>query len=65
MIDTRPPALQTLREVKPNSFIFAKQDALPGFLCDGMVERFEQHRADQYAGRLGQDTGFNQDSKFY
>jgi len=63
MIDTQRPALQTLREVKPNSFIFEKKGALPDFLCDGMVERFEQYHADQYAGRLGQDTGFNQDIK--
>ena len=28
-----------------------------------MVQRFEQNIADQYAGRLGQDTGFNQKVK--
>lgn len=62
MTDSRPP-LQTLRELAPHSFIFEKPDAIPGFLCDNMVERFEQNLADQYAGRLGQDTGFNQDIK--
>lgn len=42
------------REVKTNSFIFSQANALPGFLCDDMVARFEQNRQDQYAGRIGQ-----------
>ncbi len=49
--------LKTLRELQPNSFIFEKPDALPAFLCDNMVERFEQTREDQYAGRIGQNAG--------
>ncbi|MDJ0880586.1 MAG: 2OG-Fe(II) oxygenase [Gammaproteobacteria bacterium] len=51
--------LKTIREVKPLSFIFEKPDALPGFLCDNMVERFEQAKDEQYLGRIGQT--FNQD----
>ncbi|QTR51272.1 2OG-Fe(II) oxygenase family protein [Candidatus Thiothrix anitrata] len=62
MTESRPP-LQTIRELAPNSFIFEKKDAIPGFLCDNMVARFEQNIADQYAGRLGQDTGLNQTIK--
>ncbi len=45
--------MSKLREVKPHSFIFEKQDALPDFLCDEMVARFEANKADQYAGRVG------------
>jgi len=45
--------MSNLREVKPNSFIFEKKDALPDFLCDDMVARFEANEADQYAGRVG------------
>lgn len=56
-------ALSSLRELAPNSFIFEKRDAIPGFLCDNMVARFEQNLADQYAGRIGQDMGSNQQVK--
>ena len=57
------PTLSSLQELAPNSFIFAKQNALPDFLCDAMVERFEQTRQDQYAGRLGQNRGSDQSIK--
>ena len=46
--------LSTIRELKPLSFIFEKSAALPGFLCDDMVERFEQATDEHYAGRIGQ-----------
>lgn len=46
--------LKTIREVKPLSFIFEKPNALPDFLCDNMVERFEQAEDEHYAGRIGQ-----------
>lgn len=55
--------LSLLREVKSNSFIFEQKNALPGFLCDGMVERFEQNQLDQYAGRIGQTMHHNQSIK--
>ncbi|HSJ48287.1 MAG TPA: hypothetical protein VLA26_05515, partial [Gammaproteobacteria bacterium] len=48
------PPLISLHEVKPHSFIFEKRDALPGFLCDNMVERFEAASEEQYLGRIGQ-----------
>ena len=51
--------LSSIRELKPLSFIFEKEDALPGFLCDNMVERFEQAGDEQYLGRIGQT--FEQD----
>ena len=54
MMKKTPQALSVLCEVKPESFIFEQQGALPDFLCDDMVARFEQNQQDQYAGRIGQ-----------
>jgi len=51
--------MSTLKEVKPNSFIFEKKQALPDFLCDDMIARFEANEADQYAGRVGSAMGSN------
>jgi len=53
-------ALSSLKQVAANSFIFVKDDALPGFLCDDMVQRFEQAEDEQYLGRIGQT--FEQDT---
>ena len=52
-----------LNEVKPNSFIFEKKEALPDFLCDDMIARFEANEADQYAGRVGSAMGSNESLK--
>jgi len=49
----------SLREVKPGSFIFEKKNALPGFLCDNMIERFESRTEDQNAGRSGANATEN------
>jgi Rps23 Pro-64 3,4-dihydroxylase Tpa1-like proline 4-hydroxylase len=46
--------LSSIREIKPQSFVFEKKDALPDFLCDNMVERFEAAGDEQYPGRIGQ-----------
>jgi len=46
--------LKSIKEVKPNSFIFEQKSALPDFLCDNMIERFEQQTEEQYKGRIGQ-----------
>ncbi len=46
--------LSTIKEVAPNSFIFVKENALPDFLCDDMVQRFEKAEDEQYLGRIGQ-----------
>lgn len=51
--------LTSIKEVKPLSFIFEKENALPDFLCDDMVKRFEQAKDEQYPGRIGQT--FEQD----
>ena len=52
-----------IKEVVPNSFIFEKKNALPDFLCDDMVARFEANEADQYQGRVGVDMNDNTDLK--
>lgn len=56
-------ALPSIREVKPNSFIFEKRDALPDFLCKDMVKRFEAHADEQYLGRIGQQIYEDQSIK--
>ncbi len=55
--------MSNLVEVAPNSFIYEKKNALPDFLCDDMVARFEANKADQYAGRVGVDMNDNTDLK--
>lgn len=52
-----------MTELKPNSFIYSIPNALPDFLCDNMVERFESHSEEQYAGRVGSKVGENQQLK--
>ncbi len=49
----------SLREVKPGSFIFEKKDALPDFLCNDMIARFEAQKEDQNAGIVGANRGEN------
>lgn len=46
--------LQTIREIKPGSFIFEQSGALPAGFCAGVIERFEQATEEQYEGRIGQ-----------
>ena len=56
-------ALKTLIEVKENSFIFEKQNALPAELCDDMIQRFEAQTDEQYQGRIGQTASQNNSIK--
>ena len=56
-------ALHSIREVKPHTFIFEKRQALPDFLCRDMVRRFEAHRDEQYAGRIGQTVSLDDSIK--
>ncbi len=48
------PAL-TLREVKPQSFIYEIPKALPGDVCREMIRRFEEKTSQQNVGRIGTD----------
>ncbi len=53
--------LVSIKEVKPNTFIFEKRDALSPHQCADMVQRFESHQSEQYPGRIGQ-TAFEDQS---
>jgi Rps23 Pro-64 3,4-dihydroxylase Tpa1-like proline 4-hydroxylase len=46
--------LKTIKEVKPNTFIYEKNNALSNELCDDMIRRFEIQTEEQYQGRIGQ-----------
>lgn len=48
-------ALINFKEVKENSFIFIKENALPSDICKEMIRRFENDTDAQYPGRIGQD----------
>jgi len=48
------PPLETIREIKPNSFIFEKPNAIPLEICNNLIERFEASTDEQYLGRIGQ-----------
>ena len=54
--DLSSAPLRTIKEIKPHSFIFEKQHALPGELCQEMIRRFEAHEDEQYLGRIGQQV---------
>lgn len=52
---TQRQPLQTLKEIKPDSFIFIKEKALAKDICREMIRRFESDQQSQYRGRIGQD----------
>ena len=52
-----------LREVKPLSFIYEAENALPESLCKNMVERFEAAADEQYQGHIGQTVSKDQSVK--
>jgi len=53
----------TFREVKPHTFIFEVEQALPPQLCREMIRRFEEKTDQQYPGRIGQLAQEDQDVK--
>lgn len=53
----------TLHELKPNTFIYEVEDALPAELCDEMVARFEASPEQQVDGRIGQGVDVEQSIK--
>ncbi len=53
----------SLKEVKAGSFIFEKKKALPDFLCNDIIARFEAQKADQNKGKVGSNQGDNQQLK--
>ncbi len=46
--------LRTIKEVKPNSFIFEQTQALSKTFCTDVIKRFENAVDEQYEGRIGQ-----------
>lgn len=46
--------LKTISEIKPNTFIFEKNNALTQQQCEHMIQQFESHEDEQYLGRIGQ-----------
>lgn len=52
-----------LRDVKPLSFIYEAENALPESLCKNMVERFEAAADEQYQGHIGQTVSKDQSVK--
>ena len=59
--ETKP--LETINEVKENTFIFEKKNALPLDVCSEMIRRFEASENEQYEGRIGQTVGKDRDIK--
>jgi Rps23 Pro-64 3,4-dihydroxylase Tpa1-like proline 4-hydroxylase len=55
--------LKTIKEIKPNTFIYEKQQSLPAELCQEMIRRFEAHHDEQYEGRIGQAVDKNRGIK--
>ncbi len=46
--------LPTIREVKPNTFIFERPGALPPSFCEEVIRRFEAQPEYHHSGRIGQ-----------
>lgn len=46
--------LSSILEVKENTFIYEKRNALPAETCEEMIRRFEHYKDEQYLGRIGQ-----------
>lgn len=53
-VPSAPAAIRpSLSELKPHSFIYAVEHALPQETCREMIRRFEEKTDQQYAGRMG------------
>ena len=50
------PSLQTISEIKPNSFVFQQLNSLSKELCVDVIQRFKNAEDEQYEGRIGQLT---------
>ena len=56
-------ALETIHEVRKDSFIFEKLNALPLDICNEMIRRFEASEDEQYEGRIGQTVSTDRSIK--
>ncbi len=52
--NNRKPLIN-FKEIKPDSFIFKHENALPKDICREMIRRFEKDKEAQYKGRIGQN----------
>jgi hypothetical protein len=50
--DTTP---YIIRELKPMSFVYEIENAIPAELCDEMIARFESHPEQHHDGRIGEE----------
>ncbi|MGD8741852.1 MAG: 2OG-Fe(II) oxygenase [Granulosicoccaceae bacterium] len=50
--DTTP---YIIRELKPMSFVYEIENAIPAELCDEMIARFEAHPEQHHDGRIGEE----------
>lgn len=48
--------MKTIKEVKPNTFIFEKKGALTTDIYREMIHRFEDNKDQQYEGCIGQQA---------
>ena len=53
---THKNKLTTIHEIKDNTFIFEKSNALSAQQCEQMIQQFESHKDEQYPGRIGQQA---------
>jgi len=60
---TQRKPLINITEVKENSFIYIKKNALARDICQEMIRRFESDKTSQYRGRIGQDFKEDPDIK--
>ena len=61
-VESRPP-LKSITEVRENTFIFEKDQALPIDVCNEMIRRFEELQNEQYQGRIGQTVATDRSIK--
>ena len=52
-----------IKELKPNSFIFEIDNALPADICREIIRRFEAKPEHQYEGRVGQQASTDRSVK--
>jgi hypothetical protein len=55
--------LSTIREVKPQTFVFERPGALPAAFCEEVIRRFEASPDCQHEGRIGQRQSKDLDIK--
>ena len=55
--------LQTINEVKPNSFVFEQLNSLSKQFCTDVIQRFENANDEHYEGRIGQLADKNSNIK--